>query len=395
MTNLLIRLFIKNSEDISNDRVRSRFGVLGGIVGICTNLLLFTGKLIAGLLSNSISIIADAINNLSDASSSVITLFGFKMAGKPADKEHPFGHARFEYLSGLAVSIIILLIGFELGKTSIQKILHPEAVSFSLISVGVLIASMLLKLWQGIFYRTIGKRINSTALIASATDSLSDVISTGAVLVSAVIALFFDLQLDAYMGLAVAVFILYSGVKLVVQTINPILGEAPDHELVQSIEEKILSYQGVLGIHDLMVHSYGPNRFFASVHVEVSAKEDIMLSHDLIDNIEREVGQQLGIQMVVHMDPIVLDDPQVDELRTFVKKVVSDIDGQITMHDFRAVQGPTHTNLIFDIVVPCGSKKNKDELVNEIAVRIKQRDERLFAVITVDSSYVSVNMPAK
>lgn len=395
MTNLLIRLFIKNSDDVTNEKVRTRYGMLSGAVGICTNLLLFTGKITAGLLSNSISIIADAINNLSDASSSVITLVGFKLSGKPADKEHPFGHARFEYLSGLAVAIIIMLIGVELGKTSINKIINPESVTFNLLSLCVLVGSMLLKLWQGLFYRKISKKISSTALIASATDSISDVITTGAVLTSALIAHFTGLKLDAYMGLAVAAFILYSGGKLVVETINPILGEAPDNELVEAIEDKIHSYQGVLGIHDLMVHSYGPAKIFASVHVEVSASEDIMLSHDLIDNIEREVGQELGIQLVVHLDPIVVDDPQVNELRAFVKDVVSDIDSQVTMHDFRAVQGPTHTNLIFDIVVPYGSKKDKDELVNEIAARIKQRDERLFAVITVDSSYVSINMPAK
>ncbi len=393
MTSLLIRLFVKNSEDITNDKVRGRYGILSGAVGICTNLVLFAGKLIAGTLSNSISIVADAVNNLSDASSSVITLVGFKLAGKPADKEHPFGHARFEYLSGLAVAIIILLIGFELGKTSINKIFHPEAVVFSILSVVVLAVSMLLKLWQGVFYRTIGRRISSTALIASATDSLSDVISTGAVLTSALIARFTGLQLDAYMGLAVAAFIIYSGGKLILETVNPILGEAPDCELVSAVERQILAYPGVLGIHDLMVHSYGPGKTFASVHVEVSAHEDILLSHDLIDNIERDVSKQFNLQLVIHLDPIVVDDPQINELRAFVRKVVADIDQSLSMHDFRAVQGPTHTNLIFDVVVPSGYKKQEEELVSEIAAQIKARDERLYAVVTIDNSYVSVNMP--
>ncbi len=393
MTSLLIKLFVKNSEDIANDRVRGRYGILSGAVGICTNLLLFAGKLIAGTLTNSISIVADAVNNLSDASSSVITLVGFKLAGKPADKEHPFGHARFEYLSGLAVAIIILLIGFELGKTSIDKIFHPGDVVFSILSVVVLAASMLLKLWQGVFYRTIGRRISSTALIASATDSLSDVISTGAVLVSALIARFTGLQLDAYMGLAVAAFILYSGGKLILETVNPILGEAPDCELVSAVERQILAYPGVLGIHDLLVHSYGPGKTFASVHVEVSAHEDILVSHDLIDNIERDVSKQFNLQLVIHLDPIVVDDPKINELRAFVRKVVTDIDQSLSMHDFRAVQGPTHTNLIFDVVVPSGYKKQEEELVSEIAAQIKARDERLYAVVTIDSSYVSVNMP--
>ncbi len=393
MTGLLIKLFVKNSEDIANDRVRGRYGILSGAVGICTNLLLFAGKLIAGTLTNSISIVADAVNNLSDASSSVITLVGFKLAGKPADKEHPFGHARFEYLSGLAVAIIILLIGFELGKTSIDKIFHPGDVVFSILSVVVLAVSMLLKLWQGVFYRTIGRRISSTALIASATDSLSDVISTGAVLVSALIARFTGLQLDAYMGLAVAAFILYSGGKLILETVNPILGEAPDCELVSAVERQILAYPGVLGIHDLLVHSYGPGKTFASVHVEVSAHEDILVSHDLIDNIERDVSKQFNLQLVIHLDPIVVDDPKINELRAFVRKVVTDIDQSLSMHDFRAVQGPTHTNLIFDVVVPSGYNKQEEELVSEIAAQIKARDERLYAVVTIDSSYVSVNMP--
>ena len=395
MVNLLIRLFIKDYENVKNERVREHYGVLGGAIGICTNVLLFAGKIIAGTLAHSISITADAINNLSDASSSAITLIGFKLASKPADSKHPFGHARFEYLSGLAVAILILVIGLELVKSSASKILNPGTVVFSYLSVIILVASMLLKIWQGLFYRKIGKRIASTAIYASATDSICDVIATGAVLASTIVARITGLQLDAYMGLAVAVFIIYSGIKLIGETLNPILGEAPEQELVLQIEQKVLGYQGVLGIHDLMVHSYGPGKTFASVHVEVSAHEDILVSHDLIDNIERDVGAQLGIQLVIHLDPIVIDNAEINELRTFVAGIVTGIDESLTMHDFRAVQGPTHTNLIFDVVVPSGYKQPDCALVDEITAQLKQRDEKLFAVITFDNSYISTTIAAQ
>ncbi len=395
MTKLLLRLFFKDVPETLTPEQRERYGMLGGIVGICTNLLLVAGKLTVGLLSSSISIIADAVNNLSDAASSIITLVGFRMAAKPADREHPFGHARFEYLSGLAVSGLVLLIGVEILKSSIQKIISPEAINASLVTVAVLVGSALLKLWQASFYRTVGKRISSTALKASAVDSLSDVITTSAVLVSTVMAWQTGLMLDGYMGLAVALFIIYSGIKLVKETLNPILGEAPDEELVQKIEESIKSYEGVLGLHDLMVHNYGPGKCFASVHVEVDAKEDNLKSHDLIDNIEREISESFGIQLVIHHDPVVTDDPELNELYAYVMNVVIGIDPSLTIHDFRLVRGPTHTNLIFDVVVPCGWSTPHAALADEIAARIKQRDESLYAVITIDSSYISKNLPAR
>lgn len=395
MTKLLLRLFFKDVPETLTPEQRERYGMLGGIVGICTNLLLVAGKLTVGLLSSSISIIADAVNNLSDAASSIITLVGFRMAAKPADREHPFGHARFEYLSGLAVSGLVLLIGVEILKSSIQKIISPEAINASLVTVAVLVGSALLKLWQASFYRTVGKRISSTALKASAVDSLSDVITTSAVLVSTVMAWQTGLMLDGYMGLAVALFIIYSGIKLVKETLNPILGEAPDEELVQKIEESIKSYEGVLGLHDLMVHNYGPGKCFASVHVEVDAKEDNLKSHDLIDNIEREISEGFGIQLVIHHDPVVTDDPELNELYAYVMNVVIGIDPSLTIHDFRLVRGPTHTNLIFDVVVPCGWSTPHAALADEIAARIKQRDESLYAVITIDSSYISKNLPAR
>ncbi len=395
LTELLLRLFIKETPGRTEQAMRRRYGTLSGVVGICTNIALVAGKLAVGLVSGSISIIADAVNNLSDAASSIVTLVGFRMAAKPADREHPFGHARFEYLSGLVVSIMILLIGVELLKSSVDKIIHPEPINASLITVIVLLLSALLKLWQGSFYRTVGKRISSAALMASATDSMSDVVSTTAVLVSTAIAWQTGLQLDAYMGLAVAVFILYSGIKMIKETLSPILGEAPDEALVLEIEQRIKGYDGVIGMHDLMVHNYGPGNSFASAHVEVDAKADILKSHDLIDNIEREISRELGIQLVIHHDPVVTDDPELNELMAYVTGVVVGIDPSLNLHDFRIVRGPTHTNLIFDVVVPCGWATPHAELADAIAAQIKRRDPTLYAVITIDSSYISKNLPAR
>ncbi len=395
MTQLLLRLFIKETKGEHENGMRRRYGTLSGVVGICTNIVLVAGKLAVGLVSGSISIIADAVNNLSDAASSVVTLVGFRLAAKPADREHPFGHARFEYLSGLVVSIMILLIGVELLKSSVDKIIHPQAINASLTTVIVLLLSALLKLWQGSFYRTVARRISSAALMASATDSMSDVVSTASVLVSTAIAWQTGLQLDAYMGLAVAVFILYSGIKMIKETLSPILGEAPDETLVREIEERIKAYDGVLGMHDLMVHSYGPGNSFASAHVEVDAKADILKSHDLIDNIEREISRDLSIQLVIHHDPVVTDDPELNELMAYVTGVVVGIDPSLNLHDFRIVRGPTHTNLIFDVVVPCGWAAPHAELADRIAAQIKRRDPNLYAVITIDSSYISKNLPAR
>ncbi len=395
LTELLLRLFIKETPGRTEQAMRRRYGTLSGVVGICTNIALVAGKLAVGLVSGSISIIADAVNNLSDAASSIVTLVGFRMAAKPADREHPFGHARFEYLSGLVVSIMILLIGVELLKSSVDKIIHPEPINASLITVIVLLLSALLKLWQGSFYRTVGKRISSAALMASATDSMSDVVSTTAVLFSTAIAWQTGLQLDAYMGLAVAVFILYSGIKMIKETLSPILGEAPDEALVLEIEQRIKGYDGVIGMHDLMVHNYGPGNSFASAHVEVDAKADILKSHDLIDNIEREISRELGIQLVIHHDPVVTDDPELNELMAYVTGVVVGIDPSLNLHDFRIVRGPTHTNLIFDVVVPCGWATPHAELADAIAAQIKRRDPTLYAVITIDSSYISKNLPAR
>lgn len=391
MTKLLIRLFIKNSDDVKSEKVRGAYGKLASVVGIVSNFFLFAIKMLAGLLFHSISISADAVNNLSDASSSVITLAGFKLAERPADEQHPYGHARYEYISGLVVSFFILLLGVELIKTSFDKILHPEEVVFSWLSVAVLLVSILLKLWQSVFNKTLGKIIHSTALEATSTDSRNDVISTSAVLLATLIAHFTGLNLDGYMGLAVAVFILVSGIQLVRETLNPLLGAAPDNELVDKIQQKIMSYDGVLGLHDLVIHNYGPERCFATVHIEVSAKEDILKSHDMIDNIERDFFTDLNIHLVGHLDPIVTDDEKTNALLSQTKKALKEIDPNLTMHDFRIVSGHTHTNLIFDVVVPPRYPMTDNELRQKIAEKIAAfpDGDTYYGVITIDRSYVS------
>lgn len=390
MTKLLIRLFIKDSENVKSERVRSAYGKLASVVGILSNFFLFLIKMLAGLLFHSVSIAADAVNNLSDASSSVITLAGFKLAERPADEQHPYGHARYEYISGLIVSFIILLLGVELLKTSFDKILHPQQVIFSWLSVAVLAVSILLKLWQSLFNRTVGKKIGSVSLEATAADSRNDVITTSAVLLAALIAHFTGWNLDGYMGVAVAGFILFSGFQLVRETLNPLLGAAPDQELVEQIQQKILSYDGVLGLHDLVIHNYGPERCFASVHIEVSAGEDILKSHDMIDNIERDFSTDCNIHLVGHLDPIVTDDEQLNRLREQTRLALGKIDPSLTMHDFRVVTGSTHTNLIFDIVVPPRYPISDNELRRELAEKISRFEGgTYYAVITVDRSYVS------
>ncbi|MDR2932743.1 MAG: cation diffusion facilitator family transporter [Oscillospiraceae bacterium] len=389
MTNFLIKLFIKDSNNTHNAQVRENYGKLAGAVGIASNLLLFAFKLLAGLLSGSISIMADAVNNLSDSASSIITLAGFKLSGMPADEKHPYGYARFEYISGLVVSCIILVIGFQFLISSFQKILAPTAVIFSYVTVVVLALSMLVKLWQGRFNRAIGKRIKSAALIATAADSRNDVLTTGVVLASALISHFSGLNIDGYMGVLVALFILYSGVGLIRETLGPLLGAAPERELVDAVQKKILAYDTVIGLHDLMVHNYGPERCFASVHVEFPASQDIMISHDIIDNIERDFASDLGIALVVHLDPVITDDPRLDHLKEQVLAAIQDIDPVLDLHDFRMVEGVSHTNLIFDIVVPPRYKTSDKALRARISERIKAISPVYFCVITVDRSYIT------
>ncbi|WP_457945311.1 cation diffusion facilitator family transporter [Caproiciproducens sp. LBM24188] len=391
MTEFLIRLFIKDYNHTSDNKVREQYGKFSGIVGIATNFLLFLIKFVTGFFFHSISIMADAVNNLSDSAASVVTLVGFKMAGKPADQEHPYGHARIEYLAGLIVSLSILLVGFQLGRRSFDKILHPENAEFSLVMLAALLISILIKIWQGMFYKKIGKRIQSETIAATATDSLNDVMATSAVFIGTVITKLTGVNLDGYMGLAVAVLIVITGVKLIQSTSNPLLGTAPTREFVDSIYEKIMSYDGILGIHDLNVHNYGPDRCFASVHCEVSASQDILVSHDIIDNIERDFLTERGIHLVIHLDPIVTDDARTNAVRAQVMQIISQISPEITMHDFRVVWGTTHSNLIFDVCVAFGFQLTDEELKKRLEDEIHKLNPDYHAVVTIDHDYV----PAK
>ena len=394
MIEFLIRRFIPDWQQVQRTDVRERYGTLAAAVGILSNIFLCIIKGLIGLFSGSIAITADAVNNLSDAGSSVITLLAFKIAGKPADEEHPYGHARMEYISGMAVSFIIILLGLELMGSSFEKILHPEEVGVSALTYLVLIVSIAVKLWQGMFNRNLGKRISSEALQATAADSLNDVFSTGAVLLSTLVYQFTAIPIDGWVGMLVAIFITVSGVKLIMETGSPLLGQAPDPQMVRELEEKITAYDGVIGIHDLQVHNYGPGRVFATVHAEVPANRDILVSHDIIDNIEREVGHEMNLNLVIHMDPVVTDDERLNQLHAQVQQIVAGIDSNLSMHDFRAVFGPTHTNLVFDVVVPPGFSLSDSELSR----RIEQQVQTLgsyFCVITVDHNYAYFPQNAK
>lgn len=390
MTKLIIRLFIKNSANTSDPVVREKYGKVAASAGLMCNIFLFAGKLLIGTVFQSISIMADAFNNLSDAGSSIITLFGFRMSGKPADKEHPYGHARIEYISGFIISVVIFLLGLELIRSSFDKIVHPNPINFSIVTVAVLLLAIGIKIWMGMFYRKISKTINSGALRAASVDSLNDVYTTGSVLIAVLFARFTGIQIDGFMGVGIALFILYSGFKLIKETLNPLLGEAPDETLVNSIESKIRSYQGVLGLHDLVIHNYGPERCFASVHVEVPASQDILESHEIIDRIEKDFNSELNIHLVIHMDPIVTDDEHVNSLREIVREIVCAIDPVLTIHDFRAVFGKQHSNLIFDITVPPGYSISDKELISRINKEILDMGPEFYPVITLDRSYTSI-----
>lgn len=389
MTEWLVKKFIKDYKNTKQPAVRVKYALLSGIVGIISNVFLFVTKIVVGMIFQSIAVTADAVNNLTDAGSSVITLVGFKLSSKPADEEHPYGHARIEYVTGFIVSVVIILLGIELIKTSFQKILNPNPINFSYLTVAALIVSILIKLWQGLFYKNLGRRIESAALAATGQDSMNDVISTATVLVAIVFSKLTNIQIDGYMGVAVALFILYSGGQLVLETLNPLLGLAPDPTLVADIEKEILSYEGVLGIHDLMVHSYGPGKLFASVHVEVAAEGDLLASHDMIDNIEREVSDKFNLSLVIHMDPLATNDERVNELRGQVTEIIDLIDQDLSMHDFRVVYGHTHSNLIFDIVVPTKFEVSDKELKETIDREIKKIDSTFNSVITIDKNYTS------
>lgn len=384
----LVRLFIKDCDNVTDPAVRERYGILSGAVGIALNLLLSAGKLFAGLMTGSISITADAFNNLSDAGSSVVTLVGFKLAGQKADDGHPFGHGRMEYLAGLLVSLMILLVGVELGRSSIGKILRPEAVDFSLVSTGILAASILVKLWMGQFNRGLGRKIGSAAMAATAADSLSDAVATAAVLAGTLVNRFAHVNIDGWVGLAVAVFILRSGWGAAKDTINPLLGESPDPELVKQLRELVLSHPQVVGMHDLIIHDYGPGRRLCSFHAEVPQDADILDAHDAIDHIEREIKEKFGIETTVHMDPIATADEKVNQLRRQVADLARVVEPEMTIHDFRVVRGPTHTNVIFDAVVPHKCRLTDEEVLQRLRQAVSALDPAYQAVIQIDRAYV-------
>ena len=389
MISILSRIFIKNSKDTKNPLVRQAYGMLCGALGIALNIFLFMVKFLAGQVSGSIAITADAFNNLSDAGSSVITLFGFKMAGQKPDSDHPFGHGRIEYISGLLVSIIILIMAFELFKSSVDKILHPQAVEASTLVLVILILSICVKVYMYLYNRSVSRKIDSAAMMATAKDSISDSIATVVVLLTTLLANLTEIQADGWCGLLVAAFVFYAGFSAAKDTISPLLGQPPEPEFVKRIEEIIMEYkdQGVIGIHDLVVHNYGPGRVMLSVHVEVPSTGDILVLHDMIDLIGHRLGNELGCSAVIHMDPICLDDEKTNEMKQKVAGIVSGMEGNVSFHDFRIVQGPTHTNLIFDVVVPFDYKMTDSEVMKYLQDKISELDENYFAVIEVDKAY--------
>ena len=385
MTKILLKLFVRNTKNIDDPKTRSAIGVLSGIVGIVCNLLLFAGKLVVGTLAGSVSITADAMNNLSDATSSIVTLIGFKLAERPADADHPYGHARYEYLSGLAVAALIIVIGVELARSSFGKILNPEPVEFSWVVALTLVLSIGTKLWMMLFNGKLSRLIHSTALAATAQDSRNDVITTAAVLLAAVIEYYAPFSIDGYVGLAVSGFILYSGAMLAKETISPLLGESASPELQALIVDYIRKQPKVLGYHDLMVHDYGPGQRFATLHVEMDNREDPLLCHELIDDMERQCLQQHNVHLVIHYDPVVTDDPELIRLRQATEAVLLTIDQRLRIHDFRVVRGNSHTNLVFDISLPVDLSRRKSEIKSQLESTLSQQEHTaIYTVVTFD-----------
>lgn len=384
MTDLILRIFVRDHKNTEDPAVRDKCGRVAGAVGIVTNFLLFLMKIIVGTVFHSVSVTADAVNNLTDSGSSVVTLIGFKMASKPADEKHPFGHARIEYLSGVIVSFIVVFLGLQLGMSSIEKILTPEENALTPVALVVLVISILAKLWQCLFYRKVGRMIKSESVEATSKDSRNDVIATSVVLLGAVITMLTDVNLDGYMGAAVALFIVFSGVQLTISTADPLLGQAPEGELVQTITEKMLSYPGIIGMHDLAVHNYGVGRCFASAHCEVDAKNDILVSHDLIDNIERDFSRDLGIHMVIHLDPVIVGDARTDALHCKVQSLVTALYPTVTIHDFRVIWGVTHSNIVFDAAVPFAVKDSDAVITQKLEAEIQKLDPDYRTVVTID-----------
>lgn len=389
MTDFIFRLFVKDAANTADPKVRFSYGQVAGIVGVFTNLLLVASKLTVGFLSGSISIIADALNNLSDAASSIVTFVGFRLAAKPADAEHPYGHARIEYVTGLIISMTVIFIGLQMALKAFDKILHPTETEISIVTLAVLCISIVLKLWQGFFHRKAARKIDSDSLRAASTDSFSDVLLTCTVLLGAFLTKLFGWKLDGWFGLAVALFIMLSGVKLVIETSSPLLGIAPDPSLVKKVSAKILSYEGILGIHDLVFHSYGAGNTFVSAHAEVDADENILDAHERMDRIEADCLQELGIRLVLHMDPVVRGDARIEGLQNQLAAILFDLYPGMTFHDFRVVFGKERTNLIFDVVVPIGFTTDDKEICRRVQERFRETDPTIYTVITVDRDYTA------
>ena len=385
MTNWLIRRFVREPDNTADPDVRYAYGRLAGGAGIAANILLFAVKLLAGILAGSLSIIADGFNNLSDAGSSVVTLIGFKLSSAPPDEKHPFGHGRMEYLSALAVAAMIMIAGFELFTSAVDKILHPTPTEVNLLTLVILAAAIAVKLWMAMFFRRVGERIDSESLKASATDSRNDVLCTGVVFVTSLLSLWLPVSIDGYVGVAVALFVLWAGFSVMRETVSPLLGQAPEEALVADVKRTVMAYDGVVGVHDLMIHNYGPGRMVMSLHAEVPCQADILQSHDLIDRIERDMQEKYRAVVCIHMDPVDFDNPEVARLRAMVAMQVAEMDEGMTIHDFRVVFGQSHTNLIFDLVVPFG--KDENAAAAELSRRVQAQDPTLFTVITVEHAY--------
>lgn len=388
MTKLLIKTFVKDYENTGSAVVRTRYGVLSGMVGIFLNIILSVFKMIFGALTKSISIVADGVNNLFDALSSIITLVGFKISGKPADKEHPFGHGRIEYISALTLAFFILVTGFELAKTSIGKFKDPEQVVFSLPALIVLILSIFGKIWLAYFNSSVGKKIDSVAVNAVVTDSIGDIAATTGTLIALIASRFTSLPVDAIVGVLVALVVMYAGIGIIKDTMGPLLGEPPSRDIVDKLEELVMSYDGVIGIHDLVLHSYGNSKVIGSLHAEVPANVDILMSHNIIDVIEMDIKEKLGIEISIHMDPVAVDDELTNKIKIIAEKAVSEIDSEVTIHDFRIVEGYTHTNLIFDAVLPYKFHMTEEEFKNAVSEKIKQTEPSYNTVINIDRSYI-------
>jgi cation diffusion facilitator family transporter len=381
----LLRLFVKDYDNCEkNSKTRARWIKYAGWIGVLTNLLLFAGKLLAGMFSKSIALIADAVNNLTDSTSSIVMLVGVKLSEKPADDDHPFGHARIEYITGVVVSFIILFLGVQMGISSVKKIINPEEIAYSPVVFVIMIVSILLKAWQSMFYRAAGEKVHSEMLKAASGDSRNDVIATSAIFISALIMVFFHVNLDGIFGLLTAVFIVYSGIQFVKETANPLLGTAPEESFVKEIQDEILAYDGVIGMHDLTVHNYGANRCFVTVHCEVPAEKDILISHDIIDNIERDFMEKHRIHLVIHLDPIVTNDEKTNLLRAEIEKIREEIYPESSMHDFRVVWGISHSNILFDLAVPFSEKDSDSEIKEKIGSKIKQISDSYNEFITID-----------